>query len=740
MQKDSITIEGSVEKIVYVNEENHYTVASVRGAKTGRVATIVGVFPSICPGETLRLKGRWINTPKYGEQFKADSYESIAPSTVNAIRKYLASGLIKGIGEKFADRIVDKFGKDTMDVIEKDINKLSQVEGVGKKRLALIKEAWAEQADIRELMIFLQGCGVGNANAIKIYKEYKEDAIELIKENPYRLAMDITGIGFKTADEIAQKMGLPLNSNIRLEAGVVFLLDEFAGEGNVYYPRLELEKRGSGMLGVKQEEVGKAVDALKDSDYIVIEDTNEQPIYLRILHAAETGVGRKLMQIARFNGKFPPIIIEKAISWVSDKLSISIAENQKAAIKAAIENTVTVITGGPGVGKTTIVNSIIKILEVKGLRILLAAPTGRAAKRLGEATGRNAMTIHRLLKFNPGKRKFEFNENNHLDVDVVMIDEVSMIDINLMWHLLNAIPVNAKLILVGDTDQLPSVGPGNALKDIINSGVIKTIRLTEIFRQSAKSLIVENAHKINSGEMPDLDSDYGPQPGGAKGELINGDENLADFYFFEINEPEKIASTINYLCKHEVPKKFGFDPVNDIQVLTPMHKGDIGANALNIALQEALNPNQHSIAGFSRKFCVGDKVMQTKNNYDKDVFNGDIGRIKSINNEDKIVTAVFDGNDIEYKLAELDQLILSYAITIHKSQGNEYPAVIVPVSTQHFIMLQRNLIYTAITRGKKLVILVGSKKAISMAVANNKISSRYTKLKERLIRIGNLAV
>lgn len=763
-QSENMTIAGIVERIVYINEENLYTVAIIQEESKEDITTIVGNFSSICPGETLRLKGKWVTNKRFGEQFNVDEYQSIIPSTVNAIKKYLGSGLIKGIGEKFAERIVNRFGSNTLNIIENDINRLSFVEGMGKKRILLIKKAWDEQKEIREIMIFLQGCGVGSINAVKIYKQYGDESISILKENPYRLAMDITGIGFKTADSIAQKMGIPFNSNIRVEAGLIFLLYEFANDGHVFSPYEELIKRGIKILGIERGDIDKAIEGLRKANFIVIEDVDGRPIYLKGYYISERSVGQKLMQIANFNGLFPSIDIEKAIVWVSERLAMCLSERQKMAVRAVIENSVTVITGGPGVGKTTIINAIIKILEVKHLRIFLAAPTGRAAKRLSEATGRNAMTIHRLLKFNAKMRIFEFNENNLLSADVFMIDEVSMIDINLMHHLLKAIPYSSKLILAGDVDQLPSVGPGNVLKDIIDSGVVTTIRLTEIFRQAEQSLIVENAHKINKGEFPILlpQNMFGNHSSDnlrnnipetislqnnplnnekrRQQDLTTGYNKRIDFYFIECEEPKEIASIVKRLCQHEIPKNFGLDSSRDIQVLTPMHKGDVGASALNRELQEALNPQQISIVGLARKFCVNDKVMQIRNNYDKDVFNGDIGRIVEINKINGYVSVEFDGRTIKYDLSDLDELVLSYAITIHKSQGNEYPAVVIPLSTQHYIMLQRNLIYTAITRGKRLVIVVGSKKAIRIAVSNNKISKRYTRLRDRLKDFGKAAI
>lgn len=726
------TIIGIVERIVYANEENQYTVAVVQEESRGRETTIVGNFTSICPGETISLNGKWISNKKYGNQFKVETYQTIVPSTVNAIRKYLGSGLIKGIGVKYAERIVDKFGIDTLKVIEEDINRLREIEGLGKKRIICIKTAWEEQKNIRDIMIFLQGCGVGSANAVKIYKRYGSESISVLKKNPYKLAMDIIGIGFKTADSIAQRMGIPFNSAVRVEAGIIFVMNEFANEGNVFAPHGEVINEGTKILGVGIDDINIAITELANTGYIVIEDGEQRPVYLRNYYNAERNVCTKLIKIIDSHGNFPPIIIDKAIEWVSSRLSIALSEKQEKAIRAVIENSVTIITGGPGVGKTTTINSIIKILEAKHNRILLAAPTGKAAKRLSETTGKNAMTIHRLLKFNARKRTFDFNDRNLLNADVFIIDEVSMIDIVLMNHLLKAIPVDAKLVLVGDIDQLPSVGPGNVLKDFINSDVMTIIKLTEIFRQNEKSMIVENAHKINNGVMPQL-----PTGNSVKNKesglqsLIDANKD-SDFFFLENNDPKMIETTIKYLCKHEIPEKFGFDPVKDIQVLTPMHKGDVGASSLNRELQTALNPQQEYIISNARKYSVNDKVMQIKNNYDKDVFNGDAGKISEINKATGEVTVDYDGRFITYEFSELDELVLSYAITIHKSQGNEYPAVVIPISTQHFIMLQRNLIYTAITRGKKLVVVVGSKNAMKIAIENNKISQRYTKLSERL--------
>jgi len=712
------TLEGILERIVFFNEENGFTVARLQVPKRQDLVAIVGVLPSPMPGETLRLKGEWVVDNKFGEQFRVQSCLSVLPATITGIQKYLGSGMVKGIGPVMAKRIVTRFALETLDVIEDSPEQLLEVEGIGSVRVDRISKAWQEQKEIREVMIFLQGEGVSSTYAVKIYKEYGNKAIAVVKENPYRLALDISGIGFKTADKIAQNMGIDPGSPMRAEAGIIHVLSELVDEGHVYYPYEKLKEKAGELLEVNESILDTALATLSDQRRVVIEQHPEHDaVYLTPLHVAETNVATRLKTLINSPKQMLQIDIEKAIEWVHKTDRIDLAEMQKEALRKAVTCKVMVITGGPGTGKTTLVNSIIKILEKKGQEIVLASPTGRAAKRLSEVTGREAKTIHRLLEFSPSEGGFKRNEEYPLDADMVIIDEVSMVDILLMNHLLKAIQPTATLLLVGDIDQLPSVGPGNVLKDIINSGLVETIRLTDIFRQAQESLIVVNAHRINSGEYLQLDT-------------LPGQQN--NFYFIKRQEPEQALNTIKELCKRRLPSAFQFDPLEDIQVMTPMHRGTVGVANLNAELQNLLNPNQKSVSRGGRLFRVNDKVMQTKNNYEKETFNGDIGRIISIDLEDQILKVRFEDRIVDYSWSDLDELVLAYAISIHKSQGSEYPAVVIPILPQHYIMLQRNLLYTAITRAKKLVVLVGSKRAVAIAIKNNKVQFRYTNLSTRL--------
>ena len=712
------TLEGILERIVFFNEENGFTVARLQVPKRQDLVAIVGVLPSPMPGETLRLKGEWVVDNKFGEQFRVQSCLSVLPATITGIQKYLGSGMVKGIGPVMAKRIVARFALETLDVIEDSPEKLLEVEGIGSVRVERISNAWQEQKEIREVMIFLQGEGVSSTYAVKIYKEYGNKAIAVVKENPYRLALDISGIGFKTADKIAQNMGIDPGSPMRAEAGIIHVLSELVDEGHVYYPYEKLKENAGELLEVNESILDMALVTLSDQRRVVIEQHPEHDaVYLTPLHVAETNVAIRLKTLVNSPKQMLQIDIEKAIEWVHKIDRINLAEMQKEALRKAVTCKVMVITGGPGTGKTTLVNSIIKILEKKGQEIVLASPTGRAAKRLSEVTGREAKTIHRLLEFSPSEGGFKRNEEYPLDADMVIIDEVSMVDILLMNHLLKAIPPTATLLLVGDIDQLPSVGPGNVLKDIISSGLVETIRLTDIFRQAQESLIVVNAHRINSGEYLQLDTLPGQQH---------------NFYFIKRQEPEETLNIIKDLCKSRLPSAFQLDPLEDIQVMTPMHRGIVGVANLNAELQNLLNPNQKEVARGGRLFRVNDKVMQTKNNYEKETFNGDIGRIISIDLEDQILKVRFEDRIVDYSWSDLDELVLAYAISIHKSQGSEYPAVVIPILPQHYIMLQRNLLYTAITRAKKLVVLVGSKRAVAIAIKNNKVQFRYTNLSARL--------
>ncbi|MCX8109845.1 MAG: ATP-dependent RecD-like DNA helicase [Syntrophorhabdaceae bacterium] len=727
--KTQLEIKGQIERITFYNDENGYTIAKMRVQERRDLITVVGTMYSVSPGEVLRVKGYWDNHPKYGEQLRITSYETLLPATSKGIEKYLGSGMIKGIGPVMARRLVARFKEDTLRVIEEDIDRLKEVEGIGEKRIEMIKNAWEEQKEIRDVMIFLQGNGISPAYAVKIYRHYGNDSIKVVRENPYRLAMDIFGIGFKTADKIAEKMGIPRDSQIRSEAGIMHILHELSDDGHVYYPYEPLIERCCETLEVEEDRIPIALDAVLREGKIIIDDKfidkekdkdqRSKAVYLAKYHISETGIAKRLKRLLSTPKQMRLINIDDAIVWVQRFLKIGFSSKQLEAVKDAIHSKVMVITGGPGTGKTTIIKAIINIYKKMGQRVLLAAPTGRAAKRMTEATGHEAKTIHRLLEYSPNNGQFKKNEDNSLDGDLIIIDEASMIDTIMMYHLLKAVKIHTTLIFVGDADQLPSVGPGNTLKDIIDSGYIPTVRLNEIFRQSKESMIIVNAHRVNNGEMP-----Y----------IKKGNNKNEDFFFIEIEEPEEVVKYIVYLCREAVPMRFGFDPVDDIQVLTPMHKGLSGVANLNKELQQALNPGGVELVRAGRTFRVGDKIMQIRNNYEKDVYNGDIGRIISIDQEVQEVCVDFDRRLVTYEFLELDEIILAYAISVHKSQGSEYPVIIMPVLTQHYMLLQRNLIYTGITRGKRLVFIVGTKKAMAIAIRNNKPLSRFTLLRERLSR------
>jgi exodeoxyribonuclease V alpha subunit len=716
------TLEGILERITFFNEENNFTVAKLQSGSSRDLITIVGNLPDPNPGETLRLQGQWIVDAKFGRQFRVESCISVLPSTLTGIQKYLGSGLVKGIGPIMAGRIVAKFGLETLAVMEERQDDLLEVEGIGKIRAERIGKAWQEQKEIRNVMVFLQGNGVSSTYAVKIYKAYGNKSISIVKDNPYRLALDIRGIGFKTADKIARTMGIDPGAQIRIEAGVIHVLSELVDEGHVYYPQDKLMSVAAELLDVEQPKVETALAELAKQKRILIEPQGDkQAVYLTPLHVAEVNVAKRLETLINAPRQMFPIEIEKAIQWVQSSMGIALAEMQQEAIRKTVTSKVLVITGGPGTGKTTLLNCLLRILEMKNQRILLASPTGRAAKRLAEVTGREAKTIHRLLEFSPREGGFKRNEDNLLEADLVIIDEVSMLDILLMNSLLKAIPPIATLLLVGDVDQLPSVGPGNVLRDIIASGRVETVKLTEVFRQAQESLIIVNAHRINQGEFPVAAP---PQ------------DKKADFYFIEREDPDQALALIKELCSTRLPKSFHLDPYEDIQVLTPMHRGLVGVASLNAELQMLLNPTGKEVVRGGRCFRINDKVMQIVNNYEKEVFNGDIGRMVGIETEDQKIVIKYDDRLVDYGWHELDELVLAYAISIHKSQGSEYPAVVVPLLSQHYIMLQRNLLYTAITRAKKLVVLVGSRKALAIAIRNNKVQHRYTGLAARLAHEG----
>ncbi len=715
-------IQGLLERISYHNEENDFVVAKLREKDRKELTTIVGNLSGINPGESLRLTGKWVHNKRFGEQFQVESFEVTIPVTIHGIQKYLASGLIKGIGPIMSERIVEKFGLHTLEVIEKAPERLSEVEGIGPKRISMIRKAWEEQKEIKEIMIFLQGHGVSAAYSAKIYKQYGNKSIEIVRENPYRLAHDIYGTGFITADKIAQNLGIDRNSLIRAKAGLIYVLNQLTEEGHVYYPETQLIHKAKEILDVDEEIVILAVRELSREKELFLEDLdpdgNLRAAFLPPIYVAEKGVAERLTNLKESPSNIRPIHPEKAIEWVQHKLNIELAQRQEEAVLLAATSKVLIITGGPGTGKTTIITAILRIFQQLKLRVLLAAPTGRAAKRMNEATGWEAKTIHRLLEYSPREGGFKKDEDNPLEADVVIIDETSMVDTLLMYHLLKAIPSHAHLILVGDVDQLPSVGPGNVLKDIIRSERLTVVRLTEIFRQAQESMIVVNAHKVNQGQFPVLKEIDKPEK--------------TDFQFIQEEDPEKILQNILDLCSERIPGQFKFHPLREIQVLAPMHKGIIGVANLNIELQKRLNPGQSGITHGARNFRLGDKVMQIINNYDKDVFNGDIGWISKIDPEQREVAIDFNGRLVPYDYSDLDEVVLAYAVSVHKSQGSEYPVVILPVVTQHYLLLQRNLIYTGITRAKKLVILIGTKKALAIAIRNNQPQRRYTLLSERL--------
>ncbi len=720
-----VDLQGQIERVTYTSEESGFTIAKLRVTGHSDLVTVVGKLLGPVPGETLKIRGEWVRHPKYGEQFKVLEYKTTVPATVYGIEKYLGSGLIKGIGPVMAKRIVSRFGVKTLELIEEDIGKLSLVEGIGEKRIRMIKRAWDEQKEIRDVMLFLQSHGVSSGFATKIFKQYGDRAIEIVRQNPYRLATDIFGVGFFSADRIAEKLGFAKDCQIRAEAGILYVLQQMADDGHVFYPYEQLLEKCQEILQVDREVISRACGAIALEKRITFEDLNRElvefrqnhkAVYLPKFHAAETGIAAMMAQLLNSPKAIRQIDSGKAIAWVQKQLSITLAKKQIEAVRSAIANKVMVITGGPGTGKTTIINAILKIFAELHIKIMLAAPTGRAAKRMTEATGHGAKTIHRMLEYSLQKGGFQRNEKSPLEADLVIIDETSMIDTVLMYHLLKALLPGTTLILVGDVNQLPSVGAGNVLGDIIASGAIPVVELSEIFRQARESAIVVSAHNINQGVLPSLG------PGGPND----------DFYFIEQEEPKEVLRIILELVKTRIPQRFGLQALDDIQVLTPMHKGTLGAENLNIELQRALNPGKEGIVRGNRNLRVNDKVMQIKNNYDKEVFNGDIGRIDRIDLEGQVVTVSFEGWKVPYDFSELDEIVLAYAVSVHKSQGSEYPAVVIPVHTQHYVLLQRNLIYTAVTRGKRLVVMVGTKKALAIGIKNDRMERRYTYLRHRL--------
>ena len=710
---ETSTIKGVVERITFQSPETGYTVLRFKASRHNDLVTVVGMLMDVVVGTNLEINGVWKVDRKYGQQFEAHTWQEVMPATVYGIEKYLGSGLIKGIGPKYAKKIVAKFGADTLDIIEENIERLGEVEGIGKKRIQQIKFSWVRQREIKNVMVFLQSHDVSSAYAAKIYKAYGNDAVKRVQENPYQLADDIWGIGFKTADTIAVKMGIEKDEFNRLRSGIKYALGELGNEGHVFAYREQLIKKGKELLDVTESQLDEAIERMMKSDDLKVE---EDAIYLPPFYYAEIGAAKRLRMIISAEAEENIFTKDQMVDLgrIQKTLGISYDDVQAEAIHRAANSKVMVLTGGPGTGKTTTTQGIIQAFLDKGLSILLAAPTGRAAKRMSEATGREAKTIHRLLVFKPPEG-YKRNEENPLEGDVLLVDECSMIDIMLMNSLLKAVPANMRLVLIGDVDQLPSVGAGNVLRDIIDSEAVPVVRLTKIFRQAQQSRIITNAHKVNEGKFPDIS---------------NGKNS--DFFFLNREEPEVIAKEIVELVKNKLPNYYKVKP-SEIQVLTPMQKGIIGAINLNQELQKAINPSMEGIRRGGYIFKQYDKVMQIRNNYDKEVFNGDIGRILEIDTEDNTLTVLFDGRKVLYEASELDELVQAYACTIHKSQGSEYPIVVMPVSMTHFMMMQRNLIYTGITRSKKVCVVVGTMKALGYAVRNITVTKRNTMLKERLV-------
>ncbi len=711
-------LSGTVERIVFHSEESGFTVLRVRGKDSHEPVTVTGYLAAVSPGEFVECVGEWNNDKTYGLQFKAGELSVVPPATIEGIERYLASGMVKGVGQHFAKVLVTAFGEKVFTVIENEPERLLALPGIGKKRMETVVEAWQEQKVVRDIMVFLQSHGVGTARAVRIYKTYGDNAITTVSGNPYRLVLDIQGIGFRTADTIAASLGTSSDSPLRARAGVRYVLQQISGEGHCAAAKERLIADSVELLGISEEIVESAIKEEIVNGGLVQDDINGTPsIYLAELYRAESGVAWSVRRLMA--GKLPWENIEalNAIAMSEKLTGLALSASQKEALRLALCSKFLVITGGPGVGKTTLVNAILKVVRSWKQKVALCAPTGRAAKRLSESTGFGAKTIHRLLEFDPHAFDFKHNKSNPLNADLVVVDECSMIDVILMGKLLAAIPDNASVILVGDADQLPSVGPGAVLCDIIASGVVPVVRLTEIFRQASESGIIINAHRINRGEMP-----------------LNQEGNeLDDFYFVPSGEQEDIRTKLLEVVLKRIPLRFGFDPLRDIQVLTPMNRGGLGTNALNVALQKELNPNSgDGVSRFGTDYSEGDKVIQRVNNYDKEVFNGDIGVISAVDREEAIVTVDFDRRRVEYEFGELDELALAYATSIHKSQGSEYTAVVIPLAMQHYMLLQRNLLYTAVTRGKKLVMIIGQTKALATAVENTKVERRLTNLAEKI--------
>ena len=707
---------GLIERVTFHSDESGFCVLRVKARGRRDETTIVGSLPTVTAGEWLIAEGWWVRDKEHGLQFKANTMKTVPPTTAEGIERYLGSGLVKGIGPILAKKLVGQFGVEVLNVIEQGPAKLQAVDGIGPKRRERIARAWQEAKQVREIMLFLHGHGVSTSRAVRIFKTYGDQAIEKVRANPYMLAKDIYGIGFATADQIAQKVGIPRDSINRARAGIDHVLLEATSDGHCALPLEKLKLAAVKLLEVPEATVELALSQMLTSGSLLLEEIDGEPlIFLPHLRRAEEGIAAIIKRLAAMQTLYPAIDFDKAVAWCEQRTGKTLAPSQRKALKTVLTNRVVIVTGGPGVGKTTLVNSILMILRAKGVKCLLCAPTGRAAKRLTETTGMEAKTIHRLLEIDPATGRFTRNESNTLACGLLVVDETSMVDVLLMHSLVKAVGHSAGLILVGDVDQLPSVGPGTVLHDLIESGVVPVVRLTEVFRQAADSQIIANAHRIRRGQMPEL----------------RGTDPSSDFHFIEREEPEKIVATLIKLVQERIPERFGLDSISDVQVLCPMNRGSLGVRELNTTLQRVLNPvrpGEASVERFGWRFQIRDKVIQTENNYDKDIFNGDVGIVELLDTVEQQVTIHFDNRKVKYDFNELDEVSLAYAITIHKSQGSEFPAVVIPLATQHYMLLQRNLIYTGITRGKKLLVTIGQKKALAIAIRNDRPQRRYSGL------------